>query len=94
MGKVVDMFYFPLFQWNSVPNALRFLVDSQNYFSERFQLGRCLHLGRNGLSASVPIQILLQIEAFRKNIGKKYGLYEKVLLLHTVISTMPRWRNR
>ena len=32
MGKVVDMFYFPLFQWNSVPNALRFLVDSQNYF--------------------------------------------------------------
>ncbi len=32
MGKVVDMFYFPLFQWNSVPSFLRFLVDSHNYF--------------------------------------------------------------
>ena len=33
MGKVVDMFYFPLFQWNSCPGFLRFLVDSNNYFS-------------------------------------------------------------
>lgn len=32
MGKVVDMFYFPLFQWNSCPEFLRFLVDSNNYF--------------------------------------------------------------
>lgn len=32
MGKVVDMFYFPLFQWNGVPNWLGFLVDSNNYF--------------------------------------------------------------
>ncbi len=32
MGKVVDMFYFPLFQWNSVPDFLSFLVDSNNYF--------------------------------------------------------------
>lgn len=32
MGKVVDMFYFPLFQWNSVPAFLNFLVDSNNYF--------------------------------------------------------------
>ena len=32
MGKVVDMFYFPLFQWNSVPDVLRFLVDGRNYF--------------------------------------------------------------
>ncbi len=32
MGKVVDMFYFPLFQWDSVPSFLRFLVDSRNYF--------------------------------------------------------------
>ena len=32
MGRVVDMFYFPLFQWNSVPGFLRFLVDSHNYF--------------------------------------------------------------
>lgn len=32
MGKVVDMFYFPLFQWNSCPRFLHFLVDSNNYF--------------------------------------------------------------
>ena len=32
MGKVVDMFYFPLFQWNSVPSWLNFLVDHNNYF--------------------------------------------------------------
>ena len=32
MGKVVDMFYFPLFQWNSCPRFLHFLVDSNNYY--------------------------------------------------------------
>ena len=32
MGRVVDMFYFPLFQWNGVPGWLSFLVDSRNYF--------------------------------------------------------------
>ena len=32
MGKVVDMFYFPLFQWNNVPDFLSFLVDYNNYF--------------------------------------------------------------
>ena len=32
MGKVVDMFYFPLFQWNNVPDFLSFLVDYRNYF--------------------------------------------------------------
>lgn len=32
MGKVVDMFYFPLFQWNNVPGWLSFLVDYNNYF--------------------------------------------------------------
>lgn len=32
MGRVVDMFYFPLFRWDSVPGVLRFLVDSRNYF--------------------------------------------------------------
>ena len=32
MGKVVDMFYFPLFRWESVPSWLEFLVDSNKYF--------------------------------------------------------------
>ena len=29
-GKVVDMFYFPLFQWNNVPRFMSFLVDINN----------------------------------------------------------------
>ncbi len=32
MGRVVDMFYFPLFLWESCPQWLSFLVDSQGYF--------------------------------------------------------------
>lgn len=32
MGRVVDMLYFPLFQWNGVPDWLNFLVDRNNYF--------------------------------------------------------------
>ena len=32
MGKVVDMFYFPLFRWEGVPSWLSFLVDSNKYF--------------------------------------------------------------
>ena len=32
MGRVVDMFYFPLFRWDGVPSWLSFLVDSNNYF--------------------------------------------------------------
>lgn len=31
-GKVVDMFYFPLFRWDGVPSWLSFLVDRNNYF--------------------------------------------------------------
>ena len=32
MGKVVDMFYFPLFRWESIPQWLSFLVDENYYF--------------------------------------------------------------
>ena len=77
MGKVVDMFYFPLFQWNSVPNALRFLVDSQNYF-----FGAIFNLAD------------AYISLFEKISVRSMDFTKKVLLLHTVISTMPRWRNR
>ncbi len=31
-GRVVDMFYFPLFRWDGVPEWLSFLVDGNNYF--------------------------------------------------------------
>ena len=32
MGKVVDMFYFPLFQWEGHPEWLSFLFDHNGYF--------------------------------------------------------------
>lgn len=31
-GRVVDMFYFPLFRWDGVPRWLSFLVDGDNNF--------------------------------------------------------------
>lgn len=70
MGKVVDMFYFPLFQWNGVPRFLNFLVDSNNYFSGHLQPGRCLYLRRRHLSASVSVQIPEQVDFFVKIVGE------------------------
>ena len=32
MGKVVDMFYFPLFRWESAPSWLGFVRDQRGYF--------------------------------------------------------------
>lgn len=53
MGKVVDMFYFPLFQWNGVPRWLRFLVDSNNYF-----FGAIFNLADAYISVAVVYLIL------------------------------------
>lgn len=61
MGKVVDMFYFPLFQWNSVPNALRFLVDSQNYF-----FGAIFNLADAYISVATVYLLLFQYKFFCK----------------------------
>lgn len=55
MGKVVDMFYFPLFQWNGVPRFLRFLVDSNNYF-----FGAIFNLADAYISVAVVYLLLFQ----------------------------------
>lgn len=65
MGKVVDMFYFPLFQWNGVPPPAAVSGRQQQLFLRRdLQSGRCLHLGGSRLSASVSAQVLQQVDFF------------------------------
>ena len=61
MGKVVDMFYFPLFQWNSVPNVLRFLVDSHHYF-----FGAIFNLADAYISVATAYLLLFQYKFFCK----------------------------
>ena len=55
MGKVVDMFYFPLFQWNSVPSWLSFLVDGNNYF-----FGAIFNLADAYISVALVYLLLFQ----------------------------------
>ncbi len=59
MGRVVDMFYFPLFQWNSVPRFLSFLVDSNNYF-----FGAIFNLADSYISVAAVYIILFQRKFF------------------------------
>ena len=61
LGKVVDMFYFPLFQWNSVPRFLRFLVDSNNYF-----FGAIFNLADAYISVAVVYLLLFQYKFLDK----------------------------
>ena len=61
MGKVVDMFYFPLFQWNGIPRLLRFLVDSNNYF-----FGAIFNLADAYISVAVVYLLLFQYKFFSK----------------------------
>ena len=61
MGRVVDMFYFPLFQWNGVPQFLRFLVDSNNYF-----FGAIFNLADAYISVAVVYLLLFQYKFFDK----------------------------
>ena len=61
MGRVVDMFYFPLFQWNSVPSFLRFLVDSNNYF-----FGAIFNLADAYISVAVVYLLLFQYKFLNK----------------------------
>ena len=60
MGRVVDMFYFPLFQWNSCPSWLSFLVDSNNYF-----FGAIFNLADAYISVAVVYLILFQYRFFK-----------------------------
>lgn len=61
MGKVVDMFYFPLFQWNGVPDFLSFLVDRNNYF-----FGAIFNLADAYISVSVCYLLLFQYKFLSK----------------------------
>ncbi len=62
MGKVVDMFYFPLFQWESCPSWLGFLVDSRNYF-----FGAIFNLADAYISVAVVYLALFQYRFFNQN---------------------------
>lgn len=61
MGKVVDMFYFPLFQWNSVPGWLDFLVDYNNYF-----FGAIFNLADAYISCAVVYLLIFQYRFFQE----------------------------
>ncbi len=53
------VFYFPLFQWNSVPRFLNFLVDSNNYF-----FGAIFNLADSYISVAVVYILLFKRKAF------------------------------
>ena len=61
MGKVVDMFYFPLFKWDSVPSWLDFLVDRNNYF-----FGAIFNLADAYISVAAFYLILFQGKFFMR----------------------------
>lgn len=60
MGKVVDMFYFPLFQWNGIPSWLSFLVDGNNYF-----FGAVFNLADAYISVAVVYLLLFHHKFFQ-----------------------------
>ena len=70
-GRVVDMFYFPLFQWNGVPRWLSFLVDSRNYF-----FGAIFNLADAYISVAVVYLLIFQYKFFKcRNRPSRPGLY-------------------
>ncbi len=65
MGQVVDMFYFPLFQWNNIPSFLSFLVDSNNYF-----FGAIFNLADSYISVAVIYLLIFQWRYFNQEEGE------------------------
>lgn len=59
MGKVVDMFYFPLFQWENHPQWLSFLFDSRGYF-----FGPVFNLADAYISVAVVYLLAFQYKYF------------------------------
>ena len=59
-GKVVDMFYFPLFKWESVPSMLRFLVSSDGYF-----FGAVFNVADAYISVAVVYLLIFQYKFFK-----------------------------
>ncbi len=66
MGKVVDMFYFPLFQWNNIPGFLSFLVDGNNYF-----FGAIFNLADSYISVGVVLFLLFGHQHFEQEKEQK-----------------------
>jgi signal peptidase II len=60
MGKVVDMFYFPLFQWEAHPAWLSFLFDARGYF-----FGPVFNLADSYISVAVVYMLLFQYKFFK-----------------------------
>ena len=60
MGKVVDMFYFPLFQWSNHPAWMSFLFDSQGYF-----FGPVFNLADTYISVAVVYMLIFQYKFFK-----------------------------
>lgn len=60
LGKVVDMFYLPLFQWNSCPDWLSFLVDYNNYF-----FGPIFNLADAYISVAVVYLVIFHYKFFQ-----------------------------
>ena len=60
MGKVVDMFYFPLFQWSNHPEWLSFLFDSRGYF-----FGPVFNLADTYISVAVVYMLIFQYKFFK-----------------------------
>ncbi|MEG2370055.1 MAG: signal peptidase II [Alistipes sp.] len=61
LGKVVDMFYFPLFQWNGIPRIFSFLVDSDNYF-----FGAIFNLADAYISVALVYLLIFQYKFLNK----------------------------
>ena len=60
MGRVVDMFYFPLFQWEAHPQWLDFLFDGQGYF-----FGPVFNLADAYISVAVVYLLIFQYKFFK-----------------------------
>lgn len=60
MGRVVDMFYFPLFQWSNHPEWLSFLFDSRGYF-----FGPVFNLADSYISVAVVYMLIFQYKFFK-----------------------------
>lgn len=60
LGKVVDMFYLPLFKWNSCPDWLSFLVDYNNYF-----FGPIFNLADAYISVAVVYLVIFHYKFFQ-----------------------------
>ncbi len=65
MGKVVDMFYFPLFRWEGVPRFLSFLTDGHGYF-----FGAVFNLADTYISVAVIYLLIFQYKFFNNPTDK------------------------